>query len=220
MRSKLKKKMSGEKRRRPARPASAVGAAGFLKTFSDCQALLEGHFRLSSGLHSDRYVQCAKVLQYPEISESLAAKLARKWRGTKIDAVVGPAYGGIVLSYELARALGARALFTERLHGKMELRRGFGLRAGERVLVAEDVVTTGGSVKEVLDLVRVSRAVPVGVASLVDRGGGKGLGLPFRALLKVKAREYNELACPLCKRGRPLLIPGSRMSRESRVKNL
>ncbi|GAG11281.1 unnamed protein product, partial [marine sediment metagenome] len=143
-----------------------------LKVFQDAGALLEGHFLLSSGLHSGQYLQCALLLRYPSRARKLCSKLAANFRGKRIEAVVGPAYGGIIVAYELARALGARALFTERKDGRMQLRRGFKIKQGERILVAEDVVTTGGSVKELLRAIRPYKPKIVAIAALIDRKRG------------------------------------------------
>ena len=181
-----------------------------LNIFRKCGALLTGHFRLSSGLHSDTYLQCAKVLQYPKLAESLCRELARRLPAGKIDASVGPAMGGITFAYELARALGTRALFAERQDGRMTLRRGFGIVPGERVLIAEDVVTTGKSVGEVIDLVRQEKAEVVGVACLINRGGAASLGVECVSLAEVEAKSYREEECPLCKKGVELETPGSR----------
>jgi len=183
-----------------------------LKIFEAKGALLTGHFRLSSGLHSGRYLQCALVLQYPDIAERLAAALAEKFSRTeKIDLVIGPALGGITLAYEVARALGARGIFTERQDGAMVLRRGFAIKNGERVLVVEDVVTTGGSTKEVIEVVKNSGGVVVGVGSIIDRSSDKiDFGVIFESLAKVKVETFKEDDCPLCKNKIPVTKPGSR----------
>ena len=179
--------------------------------FEKNNALLKGHFKLSSGLHSERYLQCALVLQHPAIAEDMAKALAAKFAGTRIDVVVGPALGGVTLSYEIARALGVRGLFTERDGGKMVLRRGFAIGAGEKVLVAEDVVTTGLSTKEVIDAVKTHGGVVVGVASIIDRSDIKpDYGVRFESLAKVKIQTYRPEECPLCKEGSPAVKPGSR----------
>lgn len=176
------------------------------------EALLEGHFQLSSGLHSDRYFQCALVLSYPERAERLARALARKL-ARPFDAVVGPALGAVVWSQEVARALGARAFFTERKDGRMELRRGFRIDRGARVLVVEDVVTTGGSAKETVLALRALGVEPLAVGALVDRSDAEpfaDLGLPFTALVKAKVRTYPPEQCPLCAAGSSPEKPGSR----------
>lgn len=174
-------------------------------------ALKQGHFRLTSGLHSDRYMQCAALFQFPKESEQLCAALAEKFAGQKIDLVAGPALGGIIMAYEVARALGVPNIFSEREDGKMTFRRGFRVEAGQKVLVVEDVVTTGGSVKEVIGLVRAAGGEVVGVGSVVDRSGGKAdFGVPFHALMKLEATNWKEEDCPLCKEGMPIVKPGSR----------
>ena len=174
-------------------------------------ALKQGHFRLTSGLHSDRYMQCAALFQFPKESEQLCAALAEKFAGQKIDLVAGPALGGIIMAYEVARALGVPNIFSEREDGKMTFRRGFRIEAGQKVLVVEDVVTTGGSVKEVIGLVRAAGGEVVGVGSVVDRGGGKAdFGVPFHALMTLEATNWKEEDCPLCKEGMPIVKPGSR----------
>ncbi len=179
--------------------------------FSSCGALLEGHFRLTSGKHSGRYIQCARVLQYPEYAEKLCRVLVERFQNEKIQVVVGPAMGGIVLAYELARLLKARALFMEREEGSMLLRRGFNIEPGERVLIAEDVITTGGSVMEVLNKVRDYGGKVVGVAVLVDRSRGKAnLGVRKEALLNINIHAFSPDKCILCKQGVPLVKPGSR----------
>ncbi len=182
-----------------------------LRQFRTTGALLTGHFLLSSGLHSDQYFQCARVLQYPALAERLCAQLARPFRDEKVAAVIAPAVGGIVVAHETARALGVRAVFAEREQDEMRLRRGFELAAGERVLVVEDVVTTGGSVKEVIELVKASGATPIGVAALVDRSGGRvDFGLPFVPLVRLDVHTYPAERCKLCQAGEPLVKPGSR----------
>ncbi|NQT46667.1 MAG: orotate phosphoribosyltransferase [Candidatus Omnitrophica bacterium] len=180
--------------------------------FKKTEALLEGHFRLSSGLHSPKYLQCARVLQYPEYSQKLCAELAAKFKDVTIDVVVAPAIGGIVVSYEMARALGARSIFCEREEGKMRLRRGFAITKGEKALIVEDVITTGGSTKEVIEVAKNAGADIIGIASLVDRSGGKAdFGLRFEALIKIDVPTYDPADCPLCKEGIAITKPGSRI---------
>jgi len=183
-----------------------------LEVFRQAGALLEGHFLLSSGLHSPKYLQCALVLEDPARAERLCRQLARAFTDDRIECVVGPALGGILVAYELARALGARSLFTERQDGKMTLRRGFAVRPGERILLAEDVVTTGGSLREVQDLVLAAGAKVVAVAALVDRTSGRdpGFGVPLASLVKVDVPTYPPESCPLCEAGQPVVKPGSR----------
>lgn len=182
-----------------------------LKLFETHGALLKGHFKLSSGLHSGMYLQCALVLQYPDAAEKLAKALAAKFSKHKIDVVIGPALGGVTIAYETARASRARGLFAERQDGKMTLRRGFSIKKGEKVLVVEDVVTTGGSTKEVMDLVRAEGASIVGVGSIIDRSSGKAdFGVPFESLAKIDIEAFNEKDCPFCKKNIPVTKPGSR----------
>ncbi len=177
-------------------------------------ALLRGHFRLSSGLHSDTYVQCARYLRRPELAAPAAAALAAQIRaaGLRPDVVVGPAMGGVVIGYELARQLGVPGIFTERdADGQMTLRRGFAIAPGEKVVIAEDVVTTGKSTLEVAKVLRDMGAEVLAVASLIDRTGGKGgLNFPHFALLSVVAATFAPESCPLCAAGVPVVKPGSR----------
>lgn len=182
-----------------------------IEIFTKSGALLTGHFRLTSGRHSGQYMQCAQVLQYPEYSAKLCEHLAEKFTGTDIDTVIGPALGGIIVSYEVGRALGVRTLFTEREQGVMSLRRGFVINPGEKVLVVEDVVTTGGSVKEVIDVVREKGGEVVGVGVLVDRSNGKAdFDVRTESVLKLEIESFDPEECPLCKQGIPVVKPGSR----------
>jgi orotate phosphoribosyltransferase len=187
-----------------------------LELFNKTGAYLKGHFRLTSGLHSPEYLQCALVLANPPYAEKFGAELARKLHalagGEKIDIVVAPAMGGLIIGHEVARALGARFLFTERdASGKMTLRRGFEIDAGERAVVVEDVITTGGSLREVIDLIRAARAQVAAAGSIIDRSGGAAdLGLKRVALATLEATTYTEDVCPLCKAGQPVIKPGSR----------
>ncbi|HPP66591.1 MAG TPA: orotate phosphoribosyltransferase [bacterium] len=177
----------------------------FIKT----GAILEGHFLLSSGLHSDRYFQMAKVLQFPELAKALAAEIAKKYVGLTINAVIGPALGGVVLSYVIAEQLGARSIFSERENGIMTIRRGFTINQNENILVCEDVITTGGSVSEVIDIVVSRGAHIIGVCCLVQRGPHH-LKFPLHALVKMDTKHYNPADCPLCREKLPLIKPGSR----------
>lgn len=183
-----------------------------LKVFYDSGALMEGHFLLTSGLHSDQYMQCARVLQYPQYTEKLAREMANKFRDDNIELVIGPAMGGIIVAYEVARQLGVPALFTERLDGEMVLRRGFMMDAGQRVLVVEDVVTTGGSVREVMNVVNKFGAQVIGVGVLVDRSNGTvDFGVKQEAVLTMDISSWPADDCPLCARGKlPVVKPGSR----------
>lgn len=199
-----------------------------LNLFTEKKALLKGHFLLSSGLHSDTYLQCALVLQYPDLAEKLARLLVKKILSTyklinlsTIDAVVSPALGGIVFGQEVARVLQCRAVFTEREEGKMTLRRGFRTKKNEKVLVVEDVITTGGSTQEVINVVKNAGGRVVGIACIIDRTGLIGLpkrrgggqvkfDYPLISLLKLKIKNYQSQECLLCKKNIPLVKPGSR----------
>ena len=183
-----------------------------LRQFKQCNALMEGHFLLSSGLHSGRYLQCALVCRFPRVCEKLCAELAGQFADLDVDVVVGPAMGGILPAYELARALDARGIFMERdADGRMTLRRGFALGPGEKVVVAEDVMTTGGSAASIVDEAEAAGAEVVGVACLVDRGGLKRFaGRRLASLVAVDFPTYRPEDCPLCKEGAALVKPGSR----------
>lgn len=182
-----------------------------LGIFQQTGALLEGHFQLTSGLHSPRYLQCALVLQNPPHAEWIGRAIGERFLDDRVSAVVAPAIGGIIVAHETARALGVRALFTERDSGVMTLRRGFHLDPGERVLVVEDVVTTGGSTRETIDAVRTVGGLAVGAGSVVDRSAGAvELGVRREALLTLDVPAYEPERCPLCKLGTPAVKPGSR----------
>ncbi len=182
-----------------------------LKIFKDSGALLEGHFILTSGLHSGRYFQCAVVFQYPWHAETLCREIADHFREAKIDVVVSPAVGGIVFGQETARLLGVRSIFAERVEGTMTLRRGFVIAPGERVLLAEDVTTTGGSVKEVMQAVRDAGGEVVAVTAVVDRSGGQAeFGVPYFSLFQMEVINYHPDDCPMCKAGSRAVKPGSR----------
>lgn len=182
-----------------------------LKRFRRVGALLEGHFRLTSGLHSSGYLQCALVLQHPVEAEACGAAIAERARALGAQTVLSPALGGIVIGQEVGRALGIRAIFAERQEGALTLRRGFELGRGEKVLVVEDVVTTGGSTRETIDVARAAGADVVGAAAIVDRSGGQQrLDVPFHALVAVALPTYPPESCPLCLAGLPVVKPGSR----------
>ena len=182
-----------------------------LDRFRRVGGLLEGHFRLTSGLHSAGYLQCALVLQHPREAEACGAALAEQLRGLGAQVVLSPALGGIVIGQEVARALGVRAVFAERQDGRLVLRRGFTLEPGEKVLVVEDVVTTGGSTRDTIDVARAAGAVVVGAAAIIDRSGGQQrLDVPFHALAEVSLPTYDPESCPLCLAGQPVVKPGSR----------
>ncbi len=179
--------------------------------FEETGALLKGHFRLSSGLHSDRYLQCARLLMWPDRAQSAGRELARKLSLFSSDAVVSPALGGIVIGHEVARALGVRALFAERKDGAFALRRGFALEPGERVAVVEDVFTTGGSTKEVSSAVESAGGKVAVVGALVDRGlPEEAFSVPARSLLRLPFPSWPAADCPLCRAGVALETPGSR----------
>lgn len=180
----------------------------FIKT----GAIMEGHFLLTSGLHSPLYVEKFNVLQHPAYTQRLCEALAAQFVDEKIQTVVGPMTGGILLAHEVGKALGVRAIFTERENGKMTFRRGFQLAKGERVLIVEDIVTTGGSIKEVLAAVEEQGGIPVGIGMLVDRSGGKASfgEVPYKALLHLDVTTYAPDACPLCQAGQPMTKRGSR----------
>ena len=198
--------------KRYTRDVPAATAEDILDLFRRVGALLEGHFRLTSGLHSPGYLQCALVLQHPREAEACGAGIADRVRGLAPSVVLSPALGGIVIGHEVARALGVRAIFAERQDGTLSLRRGFSLDAADRVLVVEDVVTTGGSTRETIEAARAAGARVVGAAAIIDRSGGnQNLDVPFHALATVSLPTYQPDACPLCARGEPVVKPGSRV---------
>jgi orotate phosphoribosyltransferase len=182
-----------------------------LELFHRSGALLEGHFRLSSGLHSTGYLQCALVLQHPAHAEALGRALAERVRALRPTVVLSPALGGLIIGHEVGRAVGVRAIFAERQEGVLTLRRGFMLAETDRVLVVEDVLTTGGSTRETIQVARAAGGHVVGAAAIVDRsGGGARFDVPFDALVDVDLPTYEPDACPLCARGEPVAKPGSR----------
>jgi orotate phosphoribosyltransferase len=184
-----------------------------MKKFEEAGAIQKGHFKLTSGVHSDTYIQCAQVMQHPGFMHNLCSELGKKFRGDDIDVIVGPAIGGIIMAHVMARVLGpwVRAIFTERENGKMTLRRSFEINQGEKVLVVEDVTTTGSSVREVIDIVKSRQGKVVGVGVLIDRSGGKvDFRIKTEKLLTVDIKTYLPEECPLCKKGIPAVKPGSR----------
>lgn len=190
---------------------TSLTAEAILDRFRRAGALLEGHFRLTSGLHSPGYLQCALVLQHPREAEACGAALAERVRALGAQAVLSPALGGIVIGQEVGRALGIRAIFAERQDGALALRRGFTLGRGERVLIVEDVVTTGGSTRETIGVARAAGADVVGAVAIIDRSGGEQrLDVPFHALATVSLPTYPPASCPLCLAGQPVVKPGSR----------
>jgi orotate phosphoribosyltransferase len=182
-----------------------------LDLFRKSGALLEGHFRLSSGLHSDRYLQSALVLQYPEFAEALGTALADRTRHLQPTAVLSPALGGIVIGQEVGRALGVRALFAERENGKLTLRRGFTLDPSDRLLIVEDVITTGGSTRETAAVGEAHGAFVAGAAAIIDRGSDPArLDLPMQSLVRLEVPTFAPESCPLCAKGVAVTKPGSR----------
>jgi orotate phosphoribosyltransferase len=181
-----------------------------LSALEDAHAIMTGHFRLTSGRHSDRYVQCARVLEDPALVTRLAHAIVERLGERRIDLVAAPAVGGIVIGFAVAQALGVKFIFSERENGAMVFRRGFDVPAGARVLVVEDVVTTGGSVAEVVELVRAAGGVPVAVASLIDRGGPKSFDIELFPLLRLKVESWEPESCGLCAAEVPIYAPGSR----------
>ncbi|HHY19073.1 MAG TPA: orotate phosphoribosyltransferase [Firmicutes bacterium] len=173
-------------------------------------AILTGHFQLTSGRHSDTYIQCARVLENPLTTEKLVSKWVDMLQDLPCDLVIGPAVGGIILSYELGKQLGKKAIFAERQEGQLTLRRSFEIEPHHRVVVVEDVVTTGGSVLETIDLVEKNGGEVIAVCSLVDRGSDFEPGIPYYPLLKVQVDSYSPENCVLCKEGKPIDVPGSR----------
>ncbi len=185
----------------------------FLEAFNKSEALLTGHFKLTSGFHSNQYLQCAKVLQYPEFAMMFGEELIKKIPNIKgITCVIGPAIGGITFAYEVGRQLGKKTFFGERENGVMTFRRGFSVSPSDKVLVVEDVITTGGSVKEIVELVKQNGAAVIAIGSIVDRSNGKAdfNGIPYYSLLTLDVVKYDPKDCPLCKEGIPLYQPGSR----------
>ncbi|HVE92132.1 MAG TPA: orotate phosphoribosyltransferase [Actinomycetota bacterium] len=173
-------------------------------------AVRRGHFVLSSGLHSDTYVQCAQVLQWTGTAERFGHELGLRLAETRPSVVLGPAMGGIVIGHEVARQLGVRMIFSERVAGAMKLRRDFSVERGERVLIVEDVVTTGGSQVEVIELVRAAGGEVAGVGTIVDRSAGVPFDVPFESLVAMEAPRWQPDECPLCAGGEPMSSPGSR----------
>lgn len=182
-----------------------------LQIFRQKGALLEGHFLLSSGMHSPMYLQCALVLQYPDIATELCFKLGSNFRSEKIDFVIAPALGGIIVAQEVAKSLGVRAIFAERVEGKLTLRRGFTIAEGERALVVEDVITTGGSTRETMRVVREAGGIVAAAGAIIDRSGGTAeLEVAYKALVTLAIDIHQPKDCPLCAQGLPFVKPGSR----------
>jgi len=182
-----------------------------LEIYKETGGLKNGHFQLTSGLHTDRYLQSALVLQYPEHASLIGSKIADHFSNERVDVVVGPAVGGIIISHVVGKALGVRSIFTERKEGKLIFYRGFEIKPSERALVVEDVVTTGGSVRETIEVVRECGGELVGIGSIVERNGGKvRFDVPYYPLLVMDAPSYPRVSCPWCQKGEKITIPGSR----------
>jgi orotate phosphoribosyltransferase len=184
------------------------------KILEKTNVLLEGHFLLTSGKHSGKYMQCAKIFEYPDQSEIICSQLVQKIKNsikTRIDVVIGPAIGAILLSYEIARQLGIRSVFGERKNGKMVLGRSFSIKSNENVLIVEDVITTGGSVKEIIEILKKNQANILGIGMIIDRQNKKNnFEIPFESVLKVKIKTFDKDECPFCKENIPLIKPGSK----------
>jgi orotate phosphoribosyltransferase len=188
-----------------------VTSIDVLSLFRESGALLDGHFRLSSGLHSAGYLQCALVLQHPRHAETLGRALAGLMPAGGATAVLSPALGGLIIGHEVARALGVRAIFAERQDGVLTLRRGFRLDDSDRVIVIEDVVTTGGSTRETMEVARKAGATVIAAGAIIDRSGGSSdLGAPFHPLVTLALATHPPEACPQCRAGQPIMKPGSR----------
>ena len=188
-----------------------MDSSAVLSLFRESGALHEGHFKLSSGLHSPGYLQSALVLQHPMHAEALGRALGELLRDLHGTVVLSPALGGLIIGHEVGRALGVRAIFAERQDGALSLRRGFSLSTDDRVLVIEDVVTTGGSTRETMAVATAAGATVVGAGAIIDRSGGSpGLDVPFRALVTLTLPTYPPESCPLCQAGDPIMKPGSR----------
>jgi orotate phosphoribosyltransferase len=182
-----------------------------IDTLRESEALLEGHFLLSSGRHSDRYCQCAKLLQYPDKAEKVVKIIAGKLKDVDFDIVVGPAMGGIVVAYELARQVGKPGIFAERVDGEMAFRRGFEIKQGQKVIISEDVVTTGKSSLEVAKIIEDMGGIVVGLACIVDRRAeGVNFPYPIYSAVKLEIKSYEKDVCPMCEEGLPYVKPGSR----------
>ncbi len=187
-----------------------VSEVEVLEALRDAGAILHGHFQLTSGLHSDTYVQCARILEDPALTTRLAHAMAENVRDRQIDLVAAPAVGGIIIGFAVAQALGVKFIFTERQQGVMTFRRSFTVSPGQRVLVVEDVVTTGGSVAEVVDLIEAAGGVVTAVTSIIDRGGVKAFDAEYLPLLKLEVESMEPQVCPHCAAGVGIDSPGSR----------
>ena len=182
-----------------------------IETFERDSAILKGHFLLTSGRHSDVYFEKFQVLQHPEDVQALCTELAGRFEGENVDLVIGPTTGGVLIAYEVAKVLGTRFIFAESEEGKRILKRGFSIGEGERTLIVDDVLTTGRSIREIIDIVEENKGEIVGIGCLVDRSGGKvNFGYRLEALLTVEAISYDPKECPLCREGIDVVKPGSR----------
>lgn len=182
-----------------------------LEIFKNAGVLMEGHFLLTSGKHSEKYLQCAKLFQYAKYSEKLCREIADKYKNDNIDIVIGPAIGAIQMAYEVSRSLNVKNIFAERENGVMTLRRNFEIKEGQNVLVVEDVITTGGSVKEVIEIVKKQGGNVVGVGVIVDRSSGKAdFGTRLESVIEFNIETFEKETCPLCSKGIPVVKPGSR----------
>lgn len=184
-----------------------------LKMLKDTKAIMEGHFKLTSGFHSQYYLQCAKLLQYPDLTYKITNEIPdiiNKEIIERVDTVISPAIGGIIFGYMLAFKLNKRMIFAERKNEKMEIRRGFEIKKGEKLIIAEDVITTGGSVKEIIEICRENGAVVEGIVSMVSRSSNVDFGIPYHYLVKFDIEKYDPRDCPLCKKGISLYYPGSK----------
>ena len=183
-----------------------------MQILTDTGAYQSGHFKLSSGLHSGNYIQCSQLLKFPRIAEKVCAEIGELFKDENIEMVVGPAIGGILVAYEVGRALNVPAIFAERENGVMTLRRGFHVEPGTRCLVTEDVLTTGGSAQEVVELLQSKGAEVVAATSIIDRTPGNTIKLkvPFKSLIQLSFPTHNPEECPMCKEGMPIQKPGSR----------
>lgn len=182
-----------------------------LDVLKECNAFLEGHFLLSSGLHSPAYVQCAQLLQYPGRAGLICAAIAELWKEERPDVVVGPAMGGIIVAYEVARALGAKALFTERVDGVVQLRRNFQIHKNDKIIVSEDIITSGKSAKEAVKALQDMGGNVIGVTSIGNRSKSNPFDIPFKPLVNFDFPVFQPDSCPLCEKGEgPAIKPGSR----------
>jgi orotate phosphoribosyltransferase len=181
-----------------------------LDMLKNANAFLEGHFQLTSGLHSPHYIEKFRILENPVLTETLCKELADNFKDENISLVVGPMTGGIILSYETGKQLGCKAIFTERVKGKMTFKRGFRIKENDKVLIVEDIITTGGSIQEVIEVIKQTGAVLSGISCIVDRSNKKvKFEYPFKPLLTLDVVNYKPDECPLCKEGIPLFKPGS-----------